>query len=200
MFVLWNGTYISDLIPVSSSFAEEALVQQGGSMGARWIIIVCAILLHLCSARSLAGDRVVRYGDWTATFGDTYQEAATGSDSGAVLGVWCSLETESCFAYFNSGTACAEGRGVPVLLNTATGAAVLQSTCTAIGKMWVNVFDDYSSATTLMLKATRVGIAIPLDSGMFKVIRFSLAGAGDAIAAAHTVPSRAKSKSRDEIL
>jgi hypothetical protein len=166
-------------------------------------LLVIAAVAACFGFLSEAGASDQRVKDWTISLDTNYQEANTSSDSGGLLGVFCILQSQSCFAYFTSGNPCVESRTVPVLVNANTGAALFQTTCRGMdvktGKLWVNVFDDMDGIKKIMLEASSLGIAIPLGSGLFKAVRFSLMGSNEAIDAVQTLPRGRQRQVKDTV-
>ena len=146
-----------------------------------------------------AGQKTI-FQNWLVAKGSGYQEAYTGNDAGDGLGVFCSITSQTCFAYFRTKNQCQDGQAVPVLVNADTGASVFKTTCRPIqtdsGNEYVNVFDDFG-VVGIMLRAQDMGIAIPLDKGLFRSTRFSLMGSNEAIAAAKLLPANIPPKSKD---
>jgi hypothetical protein len=53
-----------------------------------------------------------------------------------------------------------------------------------LGENYYNAISDTADLHTAIISSTTLGIAIPMESGQFKVVRFSLNGANTAIRAA----------------
>jgi hypothetical protein len=153
---------------------------------------------------ALAADAAVaeprRFDDWAVDKGTWYQEAYTRNTSDEVLGVFCLLETQQCLAYFVGQNRCTVGNMIPVLVNADTGAALHKTSCQLLeggGEiLYINVFEDFAIVGTFMA-ARSLGIAVPLESGKFRALRFSLIGSNEAIQSARRLPDGVRSRARD---
>ncbi len=156
-------------------------------------------LLVIVSTNAGAGD--LRFGDWIASFNGEYREAYSRNESESSVGVLCSTASQVCFAYLRSNSTCNEGDKQVALVNTESGAFPIEMSCAKIqfesGQEFINFLGDYGTMKNAILKNNDLGIALPLTSGQFKVVRFSLRGSNQAIEAAEKFPAR--SKYRDQV-
>lgn len=163
------------------------------------IVLVMGVIA-LCIPPLAGATEKTRFQNWVADKGPSYQEAYTWNDAGDGLGVLCSITSQSCFAYFRTRNQCQDGQAVPVLVNADTGASVFTTKCRPLhgesGNEYVNVFDDFN-VVSVMLRAQDIGIAIPLDKGLFRSTRFSLMGSNEAIASARLLPANIPPKPKD---
>ena len=116
---------------------------------------------------------------WTVnTTDDEAYYAATTNDSGSVFGQWCYLQSGNCLYLIGLTTSCEKGSSYPVLANSDAGSEQLKLLCTGPVPNSKNfhalAFDNFDAIDSLVRKASRIGIAIPLKDGTFEVYRFGL--------------------------
>lgn len=156
----------------------------------RHALAIAAVLVAGFAVPSLATADTATVKDWVVeTEGDGTAGAHTSNDSGSTFGVFCS-DKDSCIAYLDSSTGCEDKSKSPVLVNSDSGAQSFDATCAALGtsegaRHFAIVFDDFGTLMKLVLKDHTIGFSIPLQSGRFKVTRFSLEGSSETIAAAN---------------
>jgi len=148
----------------------------------RWLVVFAGMAL----VSGAKADQTVK--DWVfSKLGGGSAIAYTGNDSGSRLGVVCTAANE-CDAYVYSATGCDDGSKIPVLINTDSGSASFNVTCKNISspsekQNFVFVFDELKPILNILLKNQTLGLALPLASGQFKVLHFSLQGSNEALAA-----------------
>ncbi|EOE5964607.1 hypothetical protein [Vibrio cholerae] len=116
--------------------------------------------------------------DWVInTDGDDYYYAATINNSGNVFGKYCYFENKQCLFLITVDITCTKGNKYPVLVNAESGALNLNLVCgDRMGNQNVLVFDNFDQVERTAKQSKQFGIAIPMESGHFKVSRFSLSG------------------------
>jgi hypothetical protein len=135
-----------------------------------------------------AGPRSATVRDWTfKDFGDGTSGGQTMNESGSALGVFCAA-VQQCSVFLRTTDSCTDGNKYTVMVNSDSGASALSATCANIGTpdskgQFAIFFDDFQSVLNVILKDHAIGIAIPLASGQFKVVRFSLEGSNEVLAA-----------------
>jgi len=128
-------------------------------------------------------------GDWT-TNADSYTPAkealyaATVNDSGYLLGQYCFKSHKSCAYLLGMRVACKSGKSYPVLVNSDIGSHVLQIHCfdEIDSGLYRYAFTNFDEINNIIKDASKIGFAIPMQGDQFKVIRFSLIGANQAVA------------------
>jgi hypothetical protein len=155
---------------------------------------VAVLIASALVASGARGPSESRVGDWTVNVIDGLQLASVENDAGASAGVLCSVETEDCTAFFITNGACTEGDPVPMMLNSPVGAGVITTTCRHLptgangGATAMNVVKEFGTVQAALESGGVVGVAIPMASGAFRVLRFSTVGATAAIRQAMTLP------------
>lgn len=170
-------------------------------------------LMLVAGVPTVAGAQTKRppqpIGDWIVLREASYQEAFTKNATGSMAGIWCSLESEECFAYLKTERTCEDGTTVPLLGNSAIGAVATESTCVRIKldeKAALNFarVDDLEVFRSMAESGGEFAFAMPLAGGQFAVLRFSGRGAAEAIKQARTPPPasiREKTRGpRDQVL
>ncbi|ENP0873894.1 hypothetical protein ACCI29_004392 [Vibrio parahaemolyticus] len=116
--------------------------------------------------------------DWViSTDGDDYYYAATINNSGHVFGKYCYFEDQQCLFLISVDITCTKGNKYPVLVNAESGSFNLNLVCgDRMGSQNVLVFDNFDQVERTAKESNQLGIAIPMESGHFKVSRFSLSG------------------------
>jgi hypothetical protein len=136
-----------------------------------------------------------------------YVYAATVNDSGHVLGQYCYSEG-TCLWLLGLRTRCSENEKYPALVNADAGAQSIEIYCAGelpgTPGLYTYAFTEFDKVTEFVTKSNRVGIAIPLQSDEFRVIRFDLNGASAAIASMQKVAAQktrpARQGTRDQKL
>ncbi|ELB2761122.1 hypothetical protein QNE23_004548 [Vibrio alginolyticus] len=116
--------------------------------------------------------------DWVInTEGEDYYYAATINNSGHVFGKYCYFADQQCLFLIGVDITCSKGSQYPVLVNAESGSLNLNLVCgDRIGKQSVLIFDNFDQIEMTAKESNQLGIAIPMESGHFKVSRFSLSG------------------------
>jgi hypothetical protein len=136
-----------------------------------------AALLALLLSAPAAHAAEQRIGDWLVeTTGTTVLYAYVRNDDGDLFGQFCSLTEKTCTWLIGLTTACENDAVYVVLANADSGSAHLRLTCR--GRMEsgryryaLTPFDDVDS---LIRESPRIGFAIALEDGFFRVSRFNL--------------------------
>jgi hypothetical protein len=125
-----------------------------------------------------------RFGAWTvgAIAGDEGVYSATRNDSGGVLGQYCLREGGRCLWLLANDVGCEDGARYPVLVNASDGAASAELVCMKLDGKPRYAFADFDLIDRVAKESDWIGVAFPMESGLFKVSRFSLSGAERAVA------------------
>lgn len=132
--------------------------------------------------------------------------AVTLNESEHLLGQYCLPNAGGCFWMVSTNTSCEEGQVYPVLVNADFKASHISLVCRSQfekGKFGY-FFQKFDEIDEVVSKSQRIGIAFPLESGQFRVIRFDLNGSGQAIslmkdAAMKLREQAAKVSTRDQL-
>lgn len=154
-------------------------------------VIACVVMIFLSGTAWADKQRI---GDWILDIEDKYAEAYTSNDSGSVFGFLC--VGESCSAYVDARTECDDDAKTTMLVNSEAGATYIVTRCIQFPQgdsvRYVNSFQD-EDIVEAMSKGSVISFAIPLRTGEFRVLRFSLTGATDAvIQAVDAIEAKAK--------
>ncbi|WP_221069297.1 hypothetical protein [Vibrio alfacsensis] len=116
--------------------------------------------------------------DWVInTDSNDYYYAATINKSGHVFGKYCYFEDQQCLFLIGVDITCTKGNKYPVLVNAESGSLNLNLVCgDQVGNQNVLIFDNFDQVERTAKESSQFGIAIPMESGHFKVSRFSLSG------------------------
>lgn len=135
------------------------------------------------------------HGYWFSQYSADASEAGTVNDDGSTFGLIC--RADICQFYLKGSTTCQEGGRYPFLLNSEVGSTGVGTQCQSFNNgtrthsdvVW---FEETIKLASYLSKGEVFGFAIPLNSGEFKVTRFRLKGATEAIGRATNAPSRKK--------
>lgn len=118
---------------------------------------------------------------WVGEVADNGPYVFTVNPDGEVFGQWCAFDA-GCSWIAAISTACVTGDEYPVLINADAGAAQMNVTC--LGKIELNGrtyyrygMNEFDATERIVRGSSVIGFAIAMQSGRFKVFRFSLAGA-----------------------
>ena len=162
--------------------------------------IICLVIFSLLSS-AICYAETLRFGDWQVdlSFASEMTEAFTVNDSGSIFGAICVVSKDRCFYYVSPQVTCKEDDSSAVLINSDAGALSSTIICTKIADSYYSIIQETQNLLSLTSKSKNIGFAFPLADGKFKVVRFSLVGANDAILAAANKPID-KEKKRDQTL
>jgi hypothetical protein len=112
--------------------------------------------------------------------------AATSTDDGKeLLGYRCFRQSGSCMYVLIADTRCDDKARYPILQNSRAGASNLSAVCHKTPSSDQLVLSPYKDIEGAIKEGQGlIGFAIPMASGRFKAIRFSLKGGSEAIVAA----------------
>ena len=115
------------------------------------------------------------YGAWTVSWfaTDTWL-ATTPNDAGSAFGAVCSKK--GCSTFINPQITCDQDATYPALVNAPSAAFAATLTCIHFGKIGLLVFSEDKAILDAMSIGGNIGVAFPMQSGEFKVSRFSLTG------------------------
>ena len=164
--------------------------------------IIKLIVLMIGAGTAVLGWAQSQYADWSTgpIPGGTGFFAVTMNDSGGMLGEYCYTAGASCVYLLAFSTGCEPGSQYPVLVNSDIGAQYLEVHCDGplptVAGFYRYVFTDFSAIDKIVKGAIRVGFAFPLKGDEFRVIRFSLNGSNEAIAAMRAVAAMQNSTAK----
>ena len=143
-------------------------------------------LMTVCLLPCVAtGADSTSFGDWQVGITDDNASvfAGTVNDSGSVLAETCATDKDSCFWILTTDSACREDAEYPVLVNSDQSAAAAVVTCLGAAESkgaYRYRFNDWKGLEAVILNASKVGFAFPLQADQFTVVRFSLDGVAKA--------------------
>lgn len=144
-----------------------------------------ALSIALVSYVGLSKAETQKFGDWavmSATDGSGDTIAATFIDSGTkYLAVRCFAATSQCMHVLVTGSRCEDGSSYPMLLNGSTGAATIDGVCSLNGTTHELLLTPFDKVRTAINGSGVLGVAIPMESGAFSAVRFSLNGSKRAL-------------------
>lgn len=132
--------------------------------------------------------------------------AVTMNDSGALLGQYCFPDEGSCIWLVGMEIPCNKDDRYHGLANSDVGAQPLELLCdTQLDNgLYRYVFTDFKAVDAIVRRDSRLGIAIPLADGQFRVVRFNLEGSTRALDRMRSATERrlkpAGKTTRDQLL
>lgn len=143
----------------------------------------------------------VPFDDWIVVnaddnSGDVIAATFTDGSGKEVLGYRCFAKTQECVHVLIPNTTCEAEGEYPLLLNAASGSSLVTGVCfktTSSDQLILKPFDSIRSP--IEKDSGLLGFAIPMQSGAFKAVRFSLKGSTAATAAAERlIQERARAR------
>lgn len=153
------------------------------------------IALVATLAASTAVANQVQFGDWVFEPAGTNTEyASTENGSNDGLAKTCPHNDNLCYWTLVTKIKCSKGSAIPVILSADTGSMSATLRCIteqdpATG-LAMEAFDNPADVQSFLEKAGNLSIAVPLADGTFTVMRFSMDGAKQALAALDDFESR----------
>jgi hypothetical protein len=104
-------------------------------------------------------------------------------------------------------TGCEQDSSYPILANADTESAPITISCS--GKIEGTdltryLFNNFKDIENLVRKSQRIGFAMPMQEGQFKVVRFSLSGESSAVTSMEQLVARvvrpSKPSTKDTVL
>lgn len=145
--------------------------------------LFAAIVCMVFSSLAAASNPVEIFADWSVIQAKDSVDliAITHNKEGSYLAFRCFVNTQKCVHVFSASFECKVGAGSPVLINTPASALSIQTTCASNSVVHELMVDDQSQIHEALKQGGVIGFAFPMDSGLFKVVRYSLNGAGEAM-------------------
>lgn len=146
----------------------------------------CLVFVLVAGAYCTAPAQTLRYGAWQVSVGTQSDsvDARTANESGSVFGYLCLAKVDKCIFYVTTQTTCTPNSIGKILINSDAGVLTSLVTCTKLGENYYNVIHDTINVSGVLSAGNSIGIAMPLQDGLFRVVHFSLSGARDAIKSA----------------
>ena len=153
------------------------------------LMIMAVFAASAAVAATAAPEADQIFGHWRAGADATSVFAYTENESGALLGFVCSYG--QCFYYLHTQAGCVVNREYDLLLSsqTAGGAPKIHSAfpraVCGIGEgddADIQAFYFHEDGMPAVIAASVVAIAVPVEDSQFRVSKFSLEGASDAVA------------------
>lgn len=156
---------------------------------ASWLRLVAAGAGVLAAVPATAQQQR-QVGDWTVGVlpGNEGVLAATTNETGTTLGEYCFTGQPTCTWMISARGGCEPGAKVPVLVNADAGSAGLLVQCLG-GEEPFFVFTGSAKLDALVEQGSTLGVAFPMLQDRFRVSRFSLNGAPEAVALMHRAGS-----------
>ena len=158
-----------------------------------------ALLLLACG--SAWSQALGSFGDWgvEATDDGSAIVAGTVNDSGATFGIACNTSSGGCLWTLITADQCRGGATYHVMINAPTGTSTQELVCSADdGDRWLN-FTDSAALEVAISKGGRIGFAMSLEDGQFRVSRFSANGAAQASKAARSLAEGVRDNSTRDL-
>lgn len=132
---------------------------------------------------SFAADPIKTFGDWFVIQpgdGDGLI-AATVNDSESILAFRCYHKAQKCIHVLHANITCSDDGEYPVLVNSDLAAVAMDAVCGNVNQRGELYLTQYDTIHEILQKGNDIGFAIPMESGRFKAVRFSLNGSGKAM-------------------
>ncbi|WP_303761181.1 hypothetical protein [Alcanivorax jadensis] len=145
--------------------------------------IVILLLLSTFASLAYAVDIQQRFGAWTVIRANDGIDliATTANESGSFIGFRCFAKSQECAHVLFADIECTDGGSNPILINSDYSALSMNAFCSKNGANYELLLTPYDDIHRILQKGNDVGFAIPMASGQFKVVRFSLNGSEKAM-------------------
>lgn len=129
--------------------------------------------------------------------------AGASNDSGGLLTQYCYYHNQDCYWSMSNGTTkCNEFESYPALVSSDAGAVSMAMYCykSSDGASRMT-FSNFKLIDDAIQKSKRLAVVVPLQGGDFRVTRFDLTGAVEAVTAMRrTLLERTKRSTKDQTL
>jgi hypothetical protein len=124
-----------------------------------------------------------QYGAWNvgAMSDNEGLYAGTVNDSNGIFSQYCLASDASCYWILGIDIDCEIGNKYPTLVNSDAGASYQEIYCFKIGGKPRFAFANFDAIDGVVKASRRISIAFPMQGGQFKVSRFALDGASEAL-------------------
>lgn len=118
------------------------------------------------------------FGEWIVVQSDDGDYiAATGRDDGKqMLAFRCFGQMQQCVHVLVADTRCNDGKTYPILVNSDHAALSMNTVCSENDGTYELLLNEYDAIHSILRESDVVGFAIPMASGEFKAVRFSMDG------------------------
>lgn len=143
-------------------------------------------ILFLCFALLLPGmpqAEELRFGDWFVVRSDNGDLVAgvAQEDFNRMLVYRCFQELNQCAHVLLADIQCDDSDVYPILVNSDHAALSMNTICSENEGNSELVLSEFDAIHEILINASVVGLAVPMASGHFKVVRFSLNGSAEAM-------------------
>jgi hypothetical protein len=125
-------------------------------------------------------------GAWFGMSNKTQVAAGLASESGQQIGMTCDKVTDRCIWNLAVDVTCKPGATGALLISSSVGAAHVTGKCLGVSEskdLWRLELEPFDDVSKSIMTGGTLGVVVPMDSGKFKVFRFSTDGADKAIRA-----------------
>ena len=128
-----------------------------------------------------------------------FVHASTLNTKGSFLGQFCYPANGKCMWLVGLKSRCTKGKRYPVLASGEGGASHVTMLCAGrkrIGETEYSrfVLSKFKSIDKMVRSGARIGFALPMGSGQFRVVRFSTNGAATSLDAMRRVATEMRGK------
>ncbi|MBE7927631.1 hypothetical protein [Pseudomonas saudiphocaensis] len=144
-----------------------------------YTILIAMLFPAIANAVDIAKD----FGAWVVIKSNDNLDliAVTVNDSGNFIGFRCYSSSKNCIHVLSANTNCTDGAKYPILINSDYSSMSMDAVCGKNGNGHELYLTKYDDIHDLLQKGNNIGFAIPMESGQFKVVRFSLSGSEKAM-------------------
>ena len=155
---------------------------------------ICAAVFCTFVTLAHATDVLKRFGSWAVIRASDGVDliAITVNEAGSSVGFRCFATSQECIHVLSANIICKDGDTQPVLINSDHSALSMNAVCSINGNNHELLLTNYDVIHEILKKGSHVGFAMPMESGQFKVVRFSLDGSGTAMDFVEEATSRLK--------
>ena len=152
--------------------------------------LIPVILFQLFSSPVYADDSIGVFGKWfysAAGVETNPRFSAATFSAGNILAYRCYPEEQKCKHSLNANIKCKANSLIPLLVSSNSGAFSTTGICdfakgdTEEGSIYEFIFSNFDEIHEVFKNDQYISIAVPMEAGVFKVIRFDLEGSSKAM-------------------
>lgn len=141
--------------------------------------VVTAFLFSFClflSPATFSEDAYYEHKDWLWSSADTFNFAITTNSKDELFGQFCYLDDQACYYMLNMRLDCEPGEIYPAMISAKSGTRKTNLVCSDFGEEPTFMLQPFDEIDNLVRTESKFGLVVGLESGQFKVSRFSLKG------------------------
>jgi len=154
-------------------------------------VVLLFISLFVFASIALGAEQYQKWHVLQTSNGDGVA-ATFGKDTDISLVFRCFAKDKQCLHLIRPKIKCDDGGEYPMLVNSDSGAYLLTAICGHSKGVPELYLKEYDKVHNMLKNGSYIGFAIPMESGSFKAVRFSLMGSSKAMGKAEAYVASGK--------